>query len=395
MAIATQQLRTLLAPFQKRRVQTLLPSLATRFPPVALLLGGLAALPGYVFLFLFPVITLVLAWSVPMLISQAGSLADWTILVISLSILLLGGGLSWYLLRTPIRLPVGVALDHDMAPNLFELINELESAYGRPVVDQVVLRSQFAMQITRTPKYGMPFLTTKTLEIGLPVLLGLPPAHFKALLARRIGQIGSRHNPVSGWLYQLRSIWPQYKHSYAHQKTLPGRFMHAFFRLYTPLYLKASVFAARLDELEADRYALDLINDRDMAKVISQEIVVRDFLHSRYWPKLRQLVQRGNTDNYHPYGQMSAVIHKGINRDFVQQSLGHVLQTPQQAGDPMPNLVWRLDNMGISKPGAPQVLTETAARTYLDPDSMQSIIRDFDHRWLQQQQRRLRRRSAP
>jgi hypothetical protein len=132
-----------------------------------------------------------------------------------------------------------------------------------------------------------------------------------------------------------------------------------------------------------------------MAKVISQEIVVRDFLHSRYWPKLRQLVQRGNTDNYHPYGQMSAVIHKGINRDFVQQSLGHVLQTPQQAGDPMPNLVWRLDNMGISKPGAPQVLTETAARTYLDPDSMQSIIRDFDHRWLQQQQRRLRRRSAP
>jgi hypothetical protein len=206
MAIATQQLRTLLAPFQKRRVQTLLPSLATRFPPVALLLGGLAALPGYVFLFLFPVITLVLAWSVPMLISQAGSLADWTILVISLSILLLGGGLSWYLLRTPIRLPVGVALDHDMAPNLFELINELESAYGRPVVDQVVLRSQFAMQITRTPKYGMPFLTTKTLEIGLPVLLGLPPAHFKALLARRIGQIGSRHNPVSGWLYQLRSI---------------------------------------------------------------------------------------------------------------------------------------------------------------------------------------------
>ncbi|MCG6887638.1 MAG: hypothetical protein LJE74_10540 [Proteobacteria bacterium] len=398
MAIATQHLRTLLInPFQVKvkRVQALLPSLATRYPPLALLLGGLAALPGYGFLFLFPVLALVLAWSLPMLIYQTGSLADWTILVLSTCILLLCGGISWVIIRTPVRAPAGLELDHTMAPALFKLISELEAAYGRPVVDRIILRSRFEVQISRTPKYGMPFLTSNTLEIGLPVLLSLPPDHFKALLARRIGQIGSRHNSVSGWLYQLRSIWQQYQSSYAQQKTLPGRFLHAFFRLYTPFYLQASVFAARLDELEADRYALDVINDRDMARVISQEIVARDFLYSRYWPKLKQLMQRGADARYQPYGQMSAVIHKGINKEFVQQSLIRALQAPQQAGNPVPTLGRRLENMGFNKPGTPQVLTQSAARSYLEPRSLQLITQEFDQRWLQQQQRRIRRRSAP
>lgn len=396
MAIATQQLRALLTqPFQERRIVQWLPSLADRYPPLGLLIGGLAALPGYVFLFLFPIVTLVLAWSLPMAIYQAGSWMDWTLLVISVCSLMLCGGLTWYMLRTPIRSPRGLELDHTMAPALFELISELESAYGRPVVDRIVLRSQFALQITRTPKWGLPFITTNTLEIGLPVLLGLPPEHFKALLARRIGQIGSRHNPVSGWLYQLRSIWQQYLQSYAREKTLPGKILHAFFRLYTPFYLRASVFAARLDELEADRYALEVINDRDMVKVISQEIVTRDFLHRLYWPKLRQLLQRGDAQRYLPYSQMSGVLRKGINREFVQQSLMRAMQAEQRAGDPVPPLTRRLENMGFSKPGTPQVLNQTAARACLEPPSLDAICKEFDNGWLKQQQRRLRRRSAP
>ncbi|HID48159.1 MAG TPA: hypothetical protein EYP40_00835, partial [Chromatiales bacterium] len=379
MAIAIQPLRTLLVqPFQENRLRQLLSSLATRYRPLALLLGGLAALPGYMFLFLFPVITLVLAWSLPLTLYQAGSFLDWTLLIISFSSLMLCGGLSWFLFRTPIPAPRGLELDHAMAPALFELISELESAYGRPVVDRIVLRSQFVLEITRTPIRGMPFLTTNTLEIGLPVLLGLSPEHFKALLARRIGQIGSRHNPVSGWLFQLRGIWQQYRRSYARQKTLPGRILSAFFRLYTPFYLNASVFAARLDELEADRYALEVINDREMAQVISQEIVTRDFLQRLYWPKLKQLLQRGESGRYQPYSQMSSVLHKGIKREFVQQSLLRALQTPQRTGDPVPPLPRRLDHMGFGKPGTPQVLTKTAARAYLEPRSLQAITPDFD-----------------
>lgn len=395
MAITTQHLRSLISnPFHKGGLSQLLQSLVNRFSPLGLLFGSLAALPGYLFLFFFPVITLVLVWNLPVLLYQAGSVMDWALIVISVSSLLLCGAISWFMVRTRFEEPSGLPLDHVMAPILFDLVGELESAYGRPVVDHIVLRSRFAIQITRTPRFGLPFLTTNTLEIGLPVLLSLPPDHVKALLARRIGQIGSRHNPVSGWLYQLRSIWQLYSDNYARQENLPGRILFAFFRFYTPFYLSASVFAAHRDELEADRYALDVINDRDVAKVMSQEIVTRDFLKSMYWPKIRQLVQRGEETRYLPYSHMSAIVQKGINREFAKLSLTRALKEKEDFSTPIPPLAKRLEYMGFRKPATPSILTESAATAYIDTETLTQLNREFDRRWLQQQQILIKRRAS-
>jgi len=357
-----------------------------RFPAMASVLALLGALPGLLLLFGMPLLALILLLQLPQQVSTAVTIMDWSLVAISVVTILLGSAITWFILRTPLQPPHGLPLDHSIAPGLLELIDELENNYGRASVHRVVLRSDFDIQLIRTPRYGLPLLTTNTLTIGLPMLLSLPPSHFKALLARRIGQASGKHNRLTGWFYQLAAIWGTYRDSYARQASPALKLLGSFFKLYLPVYRKLAFFAMRQDELEADRYALELVNDRDLAGVMSQEIITRAFLEQKYWPKIKQLVRRGDTSRYAPYRQMPQVVQKSLSADEARNWLMAAINSPDNLTETTPPLKSRLENIGQKKTGAPVPLTEVAASAYIAPGSLTGIVEKFDQRWLKRQQ---------
>ncbi len=386
MAVESRQLSSLLTnQLERLNFNRLLQPLVKRVPFLAKILAAIAALPGLIVLYGFPVAAVILLMQLPQRFDTATSIQDWVYFAISLLAILLCGWMTWLIIRTPLNPPHGLALDHASAPALLDLIDELENHYGRASIHSVVLRSDFDIQLVRTPRFGLPILTNNTLTIGLPLLLSLPPSHFKALLARRIGQASSKHNRVSGWFYQLNGIWRCYRDSYTRQKSPAIRSLGVFFKLYVPFYNWVALFAIREDELEADRYALELVNDKDMAGVMSQEVITRTFLEQKYWPKIRQLVRRGGSTSYAPFRQMSSVVQKGLNADEVRSSLMAVINEPDRFKTTMPPLKLRLDNIGHQRPGAPTPLTEIAAIDYLETTTLNKIVDKFDQRWLKQQ----------
>ena len=386
MAVESRQLSSLLTnQLERLNFNRLLQPLVKRVPFLAKILAAIAALPGLIVLYGFPVAAVILLMQLPQRFDTATSIQDWVYVAISLLSILLCGWMTWLIIRTPLNPPHGLALDHASAPALLDLIDELENHYGRASIHSVVLRSDFDIQLVRTPRFGLPILTNNTLTIGLPLLLSLPPSHFKALLARRIGQASSKHNRVSGWFYQLNGIWRCYRDSYTRQKSPAIRSLGVFFKLYVPFYNWVALFAIREDELEADRYALELVNDKDMAGVMSQEVITRTFLEQKYWPKIRQLVRRGGSTSYAPFRQMSSVVQKGLNADEVRSSLMAVINEPDRFKTTMPPLKLRLDNIGHQRPGAPTPLTEIAAIDYLETTTLNKIVDKFDQRWLKQQ----------
>ncbi len=159
-----------------------------------------------------------------------------------------------------------------------------------------------------------------------------------------------------------------------------------FFKVYVPFYEKLALFAIRQDELEADRYALDLINDRDMAGVMSQEIITRRFLERKYWPKIKQLMRRGGGSNYAPFRQMSSVVQKSLNADEARTSLMAAINDQDDLKTTIPPLKTRLDNIGHQKTGSPTPLTEIAATEYIETTTLNKIVDKFDQRWLNHQQ---------
>jgi len=387
MAVESRQMSSRLAnSLQWLNIKQLLQPLVTRLPAGANILAVLAALPGFLLLFGLPVTAFILLLQLPQRFATAMTIMDWALFATSILAILFCGLLSWTILRTPLKPPHGLPLDHTSAPGLLDLIDDLENCYGQACVHRVVLRSDFDIQLIRTPHYGLPLWTANTLTIGLPMLLSLPPSHFKALLARRIGQASGKHNRLSGWFYQLAAIWRAYRDSYARQTSPELKLLGSFFKLYLPVYRKLAFFAMRQDELEADRYALELVNDRDMAGVMSQEIITRVFLEQKYWPKIKQLVRRGDTARYAPYRQMPQVVQKSLTADEARSWLMAAINSPDNLTETMPPLKSRLENIGHKKTGAPVPLTEVAASEYIAPRALTSIVDKFDQRWLKRQQ---------
>ena len=392
MAVESHQLSSrLVNPLRWLSINRLLHPLVTRVPAMASMLAMLAALPGFLLLFGVPLITLILLLQLPQQIAAATTIVDWALFAASILAIMFGSLVSWVIVRTPLKSPHGLPLDHTSAPGLLDLIDELENSYGRACVHCVVLRSDYDIQLIRTPRHGLPVWTTNTLTIGLPMLLSLPPSHFKALLARRIGQASGKHNRFSGWFYQLAAIWRAYRDGYSRQASPVVKFLGAFFKLYLPFYRKLAFFAMRQDELEADRYALELVNDRDMAGVMSQEIITRGFLEQKYWPKIKQLVRRGDTTRYAPYRQMPQVVQKSLTPEDARNWLMAAINQPDNLTEIMPPLTSRLENIGHKKTGAPVPLTEVAASGYIAPQALNSIVDKFDQRWLKRQQQHNRK----
>jgi len=389
MAVDSHQLSSLLTnQLERLNINRLLQPLVKRVPALAKVLAAIAALPGLIVLYGFPITAIILLMQLQQRFGAATTIIDWVLFATSLLAIAVCSWMTWLIIRTPLYPPHGLALDHNSAPALLELIDELESNYGQARVHSVVMRSDFDIQLVHTPRFGLPILTTNTLTIGLPLLLSLPPSHFKALLARRIGQASGKHNRLSGWFYQLKGIWRTYRDSYARQKKPAIRFLGVFFKFYVPFYERLALFAIREDELEADRYALELVNDLDMAGVMSQEIITRMFLEQKYWPKIKQLLRRGGGSNYAPFRQMSSVVQKSLNADEALNSLMAALNVPDKLKATMPPLKLRLDNIGHQKAGSPTPLIEIAATEYIETTTLTKIIDKLDQRWLKQQQQR-------
>ena len=262
-------------------------------------------------------------------------------------------------------MPSGLDLTEAGFPRLFELLQELCELYGEPRIDRVVLRDRFDIRLIKTPRNGFAFSTTRTLVIGLPVLLAMSPLDVHVLLARRVGQLDGKHNRLNSWLYFLRDMWGHYLSCCDGRGTPFGRSIYAFFQNYVPRYRSFSVGVARSSELEADRYALQVINDRDTARSITCQVVTETYLTRSYWPNVLKLAKQSGGSKMPPHAGMAEVFEGGLSADEVQAQLKSIKRGGETRKSTMPPLADRLNHIGYQKPLLPKPLSVTAAQFYL------------------------------
>ena len=374
-------------PLRKPSLVGLLAPLAKRSMPIYLGLVILFALAGYLLLAFFPLLAFNLLLSLGDSFSAANSLLDWAGFAVRVLLMVIATALSYPLLKLRFQLPQGMELNAENAAKLCDLIEELKQEYKQPVIEQVLLRPGFAITSVKTPRFGLPFLSTNSLLIGISALQCLPPLHFKAMLARHIGLLSGIHSHVSSWLYYHSMIWLQYRDSFKQQPHLLAKPLYIVFAIYAPLFEVISFFARRHAELQADRYALDVTNDSDMAEIFSQLIITENFINQKFWPKIHQLTRRNKGQPAHlPYASMAKVLRNGLNKDDLQSWLKQAFETTTNHDEPTPLLMQRLQNIAHDKPASPRPLKETAAEHYLDVVILEKIIQKFDQRWLKQQQ---------
>jgi len=207
-----------------------------KFPRFSFSLYVFIAVMGILFLLMFPYLLLTLPSELYNTVIHAKELKDWIDAAIQLVLIGLGGAFSWSIYNLKFSLPSGLDITKEKFPHLLKLIEELQSEFGNPKIDRIIIRDIYEIRVIKTPRSHMPFLNTSTLIIGLPVLQTMSPLYFRALLARRIGQLSTKHTPITTRLYFLNDIWAQFKTSCKQSKNVFTKALRYFFQLYSPLY---------------------------------------------------------------------------------------------------------------------------------------------------------------
>jgi len=337
---------------------------------------------GYFLLALPPLLTLIGIFKILGGTSSASSFTAWLSVLLWIVITGVSGLITFAMLRSKTQMPSGLGLKEDKAPRLHELIAEIGQVYQVPNIDRIIVHDHCQLDMIAVPRFGLPLLKINVLYIGLPILQSLAPMQFKGALARKLGQFTAEHNRLTHWIYRWRKYCELYQRSYSRNKSPIYMPLTFFFKYYTPLLEAFTVEAARKDELEADMYALQVMNDKELADVILRQEVCSRFLKTKYWPKIFTMLRKTpKSADYLPHINMASVMRKALTENEFAQIMNELINAEPSWKDGMPDLHARLQHIGQTKLDMPPPVMETAAQRYLG-DAYSAVIKLLDKQWL-------------
>lgn len=346
-----------------RDIGTHIGALAEHYPRSYLWFMAVVALLGYACLLLFPLLAFAGMAGMYRALVAAPDIV-WPALLTWLLVTGISGLASYQLCRFRPRLPAGVELDRQQAPALFQLVEETAAHYAGPGMDRILITDRYQLEIVNSPVSALPVLPSRSLMVGLPLLQCLSVTRFKCALARILGQDSGRSNRLLNWLCTLRSTWSGYQET-AFGSDPGSLVVRAVFSLYAPLYSVLGAAAARLDELQADSYAMELFSDEDVLDAITADTVYRLFLRESYWPAIRKLCSQDATVVSNAHARMAMVLKAGLHGDNVIGWIEQAMSAEQRWNDPWPVLARRLDNIGHARAGMSEDVTEPPAAACL------------------------------
>ncbi|MCI0507062.1 MAG: hypothetical protein L0Z73_13265 [Gammaproteobacteria bacterium] len=357
-------------------------SFAQKYPNIYAATQVIVAIAGYAYLLLFPVLLLAGIW---ILVSYAiteqstASIAQiiyWTVIT--------GVSAMVTIQLTKIRFfaAQGITLEPTMAAKLHLLLDKYSDRVAIPRIDRIVVTEQLSIDIVKTPTTPIPFWSSNTLVIGLPLMQCLSPEYFECATIRKLLQYSKHRHWLIKWLHQLRSVWLLYMNLLSKNVSFGSLLLAVFFRLYAPLYRDLTIPIAHRNELEADLDTLQFVNDEDLLQTIESVIVAKIYLDQQYWPKIQKSLKENRGQDITPYSNLEEILKQGLTTKNTKRWLDSVYDHESHRLKAIPSLRARMQNIGRSRIRIPERIQQTAAQFYLDHDYA-VVVNGINRLWLQ------------
>ena len=355
-------------------------------PYIYNIITGSVALLGYGILLLFPALFLFGAWQTLAFRFDNFSMASLGYTLFWLVVTVYAGLVSMKLSKLKFKQVDGVQLKPAMTSKMQYLLDKIAEYTSVPRVDKIVISEQISIDLVKIPRYPLPFWSTNTLVIGLPLMQCLSPEYFECAVVRKLLQHSKQNAIYSKWLHQLRSIWLIYTMHFQAKSSLGYKILAYLFRLYTPLYRDLAVPIANRVELLADHDTLSIINDEDLLQTIEKVVVTKIFMDKEYWPKIAKMQKQGLTLSLAPYSQLEETLKTDLTNKSAKRWLDSLYENESHRMHALPSLRTRMNNIGRCRIRIPEKTLQTAATYYLD-DEYTSVISSVNQMWLQRNSR--------
>lgn len=341
------------------------------------------ALGGHLFLYGFPL--LIFIGLTIIVVTAMGNFTLLSLIPITIAtvIIAVAGLVSFRIATIKFQPPEGPTLDWANFPQLFEIINEVNAEYRLAKIHRVIIIEPYHLEIYKTPVNGFPYWSHNTLAIGLPLMQTLSPEYFAVALRRKLIQYSKRHHAISNWINQLRYIWPLYNTAFKKRNAIGDQLIVMFFSGFAPLYEFVTRRSAQMDELHADKNALDMVNAEELLKAIETMLISETFLRKKYWPNIQSILIKSPKSTPPPFNKIPELTRKtiaGMDKEkwLINQLNKDALQEHNGTKPPMKN---RMTGLGCSSVETPEVMKESAAQIFLGKNYSQ-IVMFMNKRWL-------------
>ncbi|WP_375514371.1 M48 family metallopeptidase [uncultured Nostoc sp.] len=245
---------------------------------------------GYAYIFLVLAVTLALLVGIIFGILNAQSISN-----LSLTGLLFFLTLAFVLVRSlwvSFPPPTGLPLQPKDVPNLYSLINEISSKLQAPQFHHILLTNSFNAGVVQIPPLGLLGWQQNYLIVGLPLMLALPPEQFRAVLAHELGHLSANHSRFSAWIYRQRETWYRIVKGLRQSGHNISLLIFSLFLIwYIPFFNAYSFVLARMNEYEADRCAVDIAGEQNIAKALINVEIKARFLENYFWSSIYKQIQ--------------------------------------------------------------------------------------------------------
>jgi len=288
-------------------------------------------------------------------------------------------------LDTPKASEIYVSINKKKAPKLISLIEEMEQHFNIDKINNIIITDQYDISVHITPYYGIPKLGETSLQIGLPLMQTISAKQFKALLARRIGQLSFKTQRVTNKIYFFRDQVSQYLNACQNTTHWSFKPFYYFLKYYKRIFNAISFYAIRMDELKNDEYATEMIEGKSYAQTLSQTIIASHYLKTIFWMSMYKLQRQYPNKTIFPHANMTISFTQSIVPSESEKLIDEQFQKLSDFQSTTPLLRARLKLLGHENYSMPLPLDNTAAIFYLD-SALPRITKIFDKLWLQRLQ---------
>jgi len=274
--------------------------------------------------------------------------------------------------------PTGFEVHREDAPRLFLLIDKMTNALGTAPFHHVFIVNDLHAAVAQVPRLGIFGWYQNYLLLGLPLMLAMTPAQFRAVLAHEFGHLGRPHDRFSLWIYRTRTAWSRLLEELTARDRWGSILFTQFTGWYAPYFNAYSFALARTQEYEADRQAARLVGPHAMKDALASLQVIARMMDELYWPALNRRTITNPTPPASHLDELITLLQRVPPQGSVQKWMHDAMQQATTYADTHPALADRLAALDQlpGKPNAPEPPADcprlrtpheaTAANYYLD-----------------------------
>lgn len=277
--------------------------------------------------------------------------------------------LRW--LWVPLPAPDGIPLTQSEAPDLHALLVEMRERFSIRQPLAIRITGEMNASIVSRPR-GL------TLQIGLPLLLGVTPRQCDAILSHEFGHLVLQRAGPGRWANHLHAWWYRVLDRIDGDTTILGRLAGWALGAADRRYLADGMRLSHAEEFQADALAEQTVGSRPLAEALAAIALKEHFLTRDFLPKIHEQVYRRQCPVMLPYRHMASAFHVGYDPDKTLAAYTEVIDEDAPTHPSIRSRMARLNSEFWPMPGN----GTSAAEAYLN-DAVPRLADALDQAWWQ------------